>query len=167
MSDDPASVPLASAAPTSGCPWWRQALSWARRHVALALGLGLFPALLFGAPLLYRLVYAAHGVAPVQPGGPDPDGAQVAAAQQAGGWVQLGALTSKLGFGLGLFFLGIATVWFTLGLVVPALPSWAKKDYKTTFLTLPDPWKITVYSATWLALLFFFARCMEAASTVQ
>jgi hypothetical protein len=142
-------------------------LSWLRRHVPLLLFLALFPALLWGAPALYQLVLAAYGTAPAPAGGPDPDGAQVAAAQQAGGWVQLGALTSKLAFGLALFFLGTAAVWFTMAFIVPVLPEWAKKHYKTDFLQLSDPWKFAFYTATWLGLLFFFARCMEAASTVQ
>ena len=152
---------------TPACPWWRQLLSWLRRHVPFLFFLALFPALLWGGPALYRLVFAAHGAAPMVANGPDPDGAQVAAAQQAGGWVQLGALTSKLAFGLALFFLGTAAVWFTMAFIVPVLPGWAKKYYKTAFLTLPDPWKFALYTATWLGLLFFFARCMEAASTVQ
>jgi hypothetical protein len=154
---------------SSTCTPWQRFTSYARRHVPLLLALAILTIYLFGPPLLQRLVFFAHDTPPIEAGGPDLDGAQVLAAQQAAGWMQLGAITSKLFAGVAYFSTAIFLVWFLMHCITPALPTWAKRSFTTDFNdpSLPLTWKFALYTVIWLGLLLVFAACVLAASLAQ
>jgi hypothetical protein len=151
----------------SNCTPWQRAGSYIRRHVPLLLALAVLVAYLFGPSLIEHLTFLVHGAAPLVPGGPDLDGAQVAAANQAGGWMQLGAVTSKIFAAVAYFCIGLFLVWYLMHHITPALPTWAKRDFTTRFAQLSAPWQFVVYLSVWLPLLGFFALCVLAASLAQ
>jgi hypothetical protein len=153
----------------ASCTPWQQFTSYARRHMPLFLALAVLLAYVFGPPLLERLVFFAHDAPPIVAGGPDLEGAQVVAAQQAAGWMQLGAITSKLFAGVAYFSTAIFLVWFLMHYITPALPTWAKRSFTTDFNdpTLPLTWKFVIYLVIWLGLLLLFAVCVLAASLAQ
>jgi hypothetical protein len=155
--------------PTPSCTPWQQFISYARRHVPLFLALAMLAAYIFAPALLQRIIFFAHDAPPIVAGGPDLEDTQVAAAQQAAGWMQLGAITSKLFAGVAYFSTAIFLVWFLMHYITPALPTWAKRSFTTDFNdpSLPLTWKFTIYTVTWLGLLLLFATCMLAASLAQ
>jgi hypothetical protein len=151
------------------CPPWQRLMSYMRRHVPVLLALAVLAGYVFGPTLLQRLVFFAHEAPPLVAGGPDLEGTQVLAAQQAAGWMQLGAITSKLFAGVAYFSTAIFLVWFLMHYITPALPTWAKRSFTTDFNdpSLPLTWKFALYTAIWLGLLFLFAVCVLAASLAQ
>lgn len=155
--------------PTPPCTPWQQFLSYARRHVPLLMALAVLILYVFGPALLQRLLFLAHDAPPLVAGGADLEGAQVAAVQQAAGWMQLGAITSKLFAGVAYFSTAVFLVWFLMHYITPALPTWAKRSFTTDFNdpTLPLTWKFSIYIVIWLGLLLLFAICMLAASLAQ
>ncbi|MDO7886705.1 hypothetical protein [Hymenobacter cheonanensis] len=80
-----------------------------------------------------------------------------------------GLVAGKFLFGLGLFFGGLAAVWFVMRFVVPVLPRWATKQggYKVAFYTLPDAQQLRTFNLIWLGLLGYFALCVLAACLVS
>jgi hypothetical protein len=154
---------------TSSCTPWQRFASYARRHVPLLLSLAVLTAYVFGPHLLQQLVFFAHTAPPIVAGGPDLEGSQIVAAQQAAGWMQLGAITSKLFAGVAYFSTAIFLVWFLMHYITPALPTWAKRSFTTEFNdpSLPLTWKFAIYLVIWLGLLLLFAACVLAASLAQ
>jgi hypothetical protein len=148
------------------CTPLKRNLAYLRRQTPWLLAIGL---LIFFVPAQHLFTYMMeqlHGAAPIVPGGPDLDGAQVEAANQSR-WVPLGIIISKLGAAVFFYFIAIGLIWWTMHRITPALPLWAKRDFTTSFKTLPVQWQYATYISCWLGLLFFFARCLEAASLVQ
>ena len=147
--------------------------AWVRRHVPLLLALVVFAALLTIPSGLERLTFWIHGAAPVSATQENLDGAQVMAGWQAGGFKQAGAIVSVLIAAVGYFCAGIVLVWFVLGYITPALPRWAKRNFKIGFdeenptIHLSTQWQYAIYLTVWLSLLFFFALCLWAASNSQ
>ena len=79
-----------------------------------------------------------------------------------------GLVAGKFLFGLGLFFGGLAAVWFVLRFVVPVLPRWATASgYKHSFQGLLPGEKLKVFNLIWLGLLGYFALCVLAACLVS
>jgi hypothetical protein len=77
-------------------------------------------------------------------------------------------VAGKFLFGLGLFFGGLAAVWFVLRFVVPVLPRWATASgYKNSFEVLLPSEKLKVFNLIWLGLLGYFALCVLAACLVS
>ena len=135
-----------------------------------------FPALLAGALCLayyhytaYQEAHRAALAAQVKAGFLAADSAIVAAAHNAA-VPPFGLVAGKFLFGLGLFFGGLAAVWFVLRFVMPILPRWATSPmagYKVAFTGLSTAKKIRVFNLIWLGLLGYFAMCVLAACLVS
>ncbi|MBC6698084.1 hypothetical protein [Hymenobacter sp. BT190] len=81
-----------------------------------------------------------------------------------------GLVTGKFIFALGLFFGGLAAVWFVLRFVVPVLPRWATNPltgYKTAFMGLDTADQLRTFNTVWLCLLGYFAFCVLSACLVS
>ena len=122
----------------------------------------------------------AELVAAVSAGQLNADGAQVAAAANAA-VPPFGLVAGKFVFSLGLFFGGLAAVWFVMRFVVPVLPAWATgrytaqlsneeirhADYKEAFLSLDYAGRLRTFNMIWLSLLGYYALCVLAACLVS
>ena len=90
-----------------------------------------------------------------------------------------GLLSGKLVFTLGLFFTGLAVVWFVMRFVVPVLPRWAtghgyerggpggQLGYAETFAALGPARRLRTFNLIWLGLLGYFVLCALAACLVS
>lgn len=145
-----------------------------------------FPALLAGALCLAYYQYTAYQeahravlAAQVKAGFLEADSATVAAAHNTA-VPPFGLVAGKLVFAFGLFFAGIAAVWFVLRFVMPVLPRWATggykergpsgvlfADYKEAFLGLDFASRLRTFNTVWLALLGYWALCVLAACLVS
>jgi hypothetical protein len=67
--------------------------------------------------------------------GTEMSGAEVAAQQQASGWVPAGT-GSKYLYAAGFFFLFIALVWLAQSITAKPQKRWAKRNYSREFLLL-------------------------------
>jgi hypothetical protein len=152
--------------PETCTPWQRTKSYWKRRRPVL-LALVVLLVYLYGPTITEHITFLLHGAPAIVPGGPDLDGSQVQAANQAGGWMQLGAITSKILAAAAYFCVALAVVWHIMHYIIAAVPDWAKKDFTQEFNTLSPKWKFGIYFATWLPLLFLFGLCLLAASLAQ
>jgi hypothetical protein len=111
--------------------------------------------------------YRAELAAAVKAGSLNADSPLVAQAANAA-VPPFGLVSGKFLFGLGLFFGGLAAVWFVLRFVVPVLPRWATASgYKNAFEVLLPSEKLRVFNLIWLGLLGYFALCVLAACLVS
>ena len=90
-----------------------------------------------------------------------------------------GLLGGKLVFTLGLFFTGLAVVWFVLRFVMPVLPRWAtghgyerggpggQLGYAEAFAAAGPQKRIKIFNLIWLGLLGYFVLCALAACLVN
>jgi len=90
-----------------------------------------------------------------------------------------GLLSGKLVFTLGLFFTGLAVVWFVMRFVVPVLPRWAtghgyerggpsgQIGYAETFAAIGPEKRLRTFNLIWLGLLGYFVLCALAACLVS
>ena len=140
--------------------------SWLRRQSPWLIALGIFILYIYVQGGLFNLLSWLYDAPAVTPNGPDLEGSQVEAARQSMG-VPLGLIVTKLLTAIGFFLAGISLVWMIMHRITPVLPAWAKVDFTTCFQSLSSAWQFTVYLASWLGLLFFFALCVLAASLVQ
>lgn len=99
----------------------------------LAIFLALGAAVLYGQRVMLALttsVYHAHATASAE-----MSGAEVAAQQQASGWVPAGT-GSKYLFAAGFFFLFIFLIWIGQSITAKPQKRWAKQHYSREFLHL-------------------------------
>jgi hypothetical protein len=98
----------------------------------LAIFLVLGAAVLYGQRAMLALttfIYNAHGT------GTEMSGAEVAAQQQASGWVPAGT-GSKYLFAAGFFFLFIALIWLAQSITAKPQKRWAQRHYTSEFMHL-------------------------------
>lgn len=98
----------------------------------LAIFLVLGAAVLYGQRAMLALttfIYHAHGT------GTEMSGAEVAAQQQASGWVPAGT-GSKYLFAAGFFFLFIALIWLAQSITAKPQKAWAQRHYTGEFMRL-------------------------------
>ncbi|WP_216726078.1 hypothetical protein [Hymenobacter siberiensis] len=134
------------------CVW-----SLVRRHSPLLIFLALGAVMLFGQTCLLNITTAASAADPLGMRVLNADGAQITAVAQAGGWVQLGAVTSKLLTAAGAFLFFTVVRWSVQHLTHPYPTSWAKAEYKEEFQLLTRTQRFHVYQnirqdSVWLAL---------------
>jgi hypothetical protein len=147
--------------------------SYLKRHVPVLVLLVALLAYLFGPHLLQTFTLWLHGAPPITPGQGDLEGSQVAAANQAGGWKQFGAITSVMFAGTAFFSTIVFVVWFLMHYITPGLPPWAKRHFTAGFdennptIELPTKWQYSIYLTVWLGLLLLYALCIVAASLAQ
>jgi hypothetical protein len=158
---------------TPTCTPYQQFGSWVRRHVPVLVLAGVLLAYLFGPHLLQTFTLWIHGAPPITAGQGDLEGSQVAAANQAGGWKQFGAITSVMFAGTAYFSTIVFVVWFLMHYITPGLPTWAKKHFTAGFdeanstIQLQEKWQYAIYLAVWLGLLLLYAVCILSASLAQ
>ena len=108
--------------------------NWLPIFIFLALG----AALLFGKPALLALTSYINGVDATAVAAKLPanmTSAEVAASQQANGWMPAG-LGSKFLFAAGFFFLFIFLDWVAQSIAEPRGKKWVKGEGQQTFLRL-------------------------------
>jgi hypothetical protein len=155
------------------CTPWQRFTSYAKRHVPFLLLAAVLLAYVFGPHLTQLLTFWAHDAPPITPGQGDLEGIQVAAANQAGGWKQFGAITSVMFAGTTYFSTILAIVWFVMHYITPGLPTWAKKHFTAGFveenptIQLSAECQYNIYLKVWLGLLALYALCILAASLAQ
>ncbi|GAA3940277.1 hypothetical protein [Hymenobacter algoricola] len=165
MSEQLASAP--------DCTPLQRFLSYWRRRIPLVLGLAILILYVFVPGLLQTLLFWVHDAPPLVAGGPDLDGTQVAAAQQAGGAKQLGAVLSIFLAGSGYFCGIIMVVWSLMHCITPGLPPWAKRHFTSGFVAedstvqLSEECQYSIYLKVWLGLLSLYAACLLVAALSQ
>lgn len=155
------------------CTPWQQFTAYVRRRAPLLLGLLFLVAYLFVPDLLQRLTFWIHDAPPVTAGGPDLEGSQILAAQQAGGAKQFGAVLSIFLAGSGYFCGIVMLVWSLMHYITPGLPPWAKRHFTSGFVAedstvqLSEACQYNVYLKVWFGLLFLYAVCLLVAALSQ
>jgi len=81
------------------------------------------------------------------------NGAEIAAGQQASGWVPSATVASKFIAFAGMYLLLVLLPWWVQHLTHPAPTAWAKTRYKTEFLSLSDEARFTVYGRLQLTIV--------------
>jgi len=100
------------------------------------------------APVLIAKFYHA-----VPTAGPAASGAEIAAGQQASGWVPSATVASKFIAFAGMYLLLVLLPWWVQHLTHPAPTRWAKTRYKNEFLSLSDEARFTVYGRLQLTIV--------------
>lgn len=150
--------PSAAGGPTPSIPWRKLA-----PYLAFA-GLGVLFVVL--RPAVHNLLLAAYGGASA-PGALNADGAEIAADQVAGGYVQLGNATSKIVMMLAVFTLFSFWPWLIQQLTHPALTAWKKERFKTDFEALTVAEKFDYDKGAKLAISILAAGCIIGACLIQ
>jgi hypothetical protein len=107
--------------------------------IFLALGV----AMLAGAAYAPALIQKFYHV--VFTGGPAASGPEIAAGQQASGWVPSATVASKFIAFAGMYLLLVLLPWGVQHLTHPAPTLWAKTRYSREFLGLSDTERFGVY----------------------
>lgn len=103
-------------------------------------------------PLLFpHVVGLFYHAAPAT--GPAASGAEIAAGQQAGGWVPSGTVASKFITFAGAYLLAVLVPWLVQHLTHPAPTRWAKTRYSGAFLALSYQEQFTVYGRLQLVIV--------------
>lgn len=124
-------------------------------------------AMLFGQRALLTVTEAVHGVSGPVVATANMTGAEVAADAQASGWVQAGAVTSKLITAGGAFLFFIILQWVAQQLTHPGPTSWAKKRYTAAFDALDDVEKFRAYGRIRLYSTLLAVGALIFAAVVQ
>lgn len=103
-----------------------------------ALGMAMLAGAAY-APVLIAQFYHAAGA------GPAASGAEIAAGQQASGWVPSATVASKFIAFAGMYLLLVLLPWAVQHLTHPAPTRWAKTRYSAYFLSLSPQEQFTVY----------------------
>ena len=117
--------------------------------VFLFAALGL--AMLYGAayaPVLIAKFYHA-----VPAAGPAASDAEIAAGQQASGWVPSATVASKFIAFAGMYLLLVLLPWGTQHFTHPAPTRWAKRRYSALFLLLSTEEQFAVYGRLQLVIV--------------
>lgn len=99
----------------------------------LAIFLVLGAAVLYGQRVMLALTTFVYNARPTA--STEMSGAEVAAQQQASGWVPAGT-GSKYLFAAGFFFLFIALVWLAQSITAKPQKRWAQRHYTSEFMRL-------------------------------
>ncbi|GAA4362739.1 hypothetical protein GCM10023185_30950 [Hymenobacter saemangeumensis] len=160
------------------CPLWKRALRQVRRRIPFILA-----ALLLLSYVKYAQLQRASQAAvaaQVSTGQLAADDDQVLDVVQSA-VPPLGDTLGKSAIACGIFFGGLAMVWFIMSFVSPALPNWAQGtynaepgpegqavgDFKSNFLLLSPQWKFVVFLSVWLFLLYYWSLCWQAATLIK
>ena len=100
------------------------------------------------APLLIGKFYHA-----VPAAGPAASSAEIAAGQQASGWVPSATVASKFIAFAGMYLLLVLLTWTVQHLTHPAPTLWAKTRYSREFLALTDEQRFAVYGRLQLVIV--------------
>lgn len=166
-------MPPESITSAPACTPLQRFTSYWRRRIPFVVGLLILVAYVFVPELLQKLLFWVHDAPPLVAGGPDLDGAQVAAAQQAGGAKQLGAVLSIFLAGTGYFCGIIMLVWSLMHYITPGLPPWAKRHFTAGFVAedstiqLSEECQYNIYLKVWFGLLSLYAACLLVAALSQ
>lgn len=152
---------------------WAKSPGLIRRHVPLFVGLAIGLLYLLTPELLPKLTLWLHGAPAVVPGGPDLDGSQQVALQQAGRAKQIGAVVTTFLAGSGYFCGIIVLVWSLMHYITPGLPPWAKRHFTAGFVDENDTVQLSqecqysIYLRVWFGLLSLYAACLLVAALSQ
>ena len=87
--------------------------------------------------------------------------------RQTAVWLPAGNPASKITVTLFVVALGIGFTWVGQWLNHTTNARWAKKSFKTTFLSLPAECKLKYFTVYWFGSLFFFALVWVGACLLQ
>jgi hypothetical protein len=122
-----------------------------RKVAPLLLFAGFGVAMLAGAMYAPALIAKFYQVVPST--GPAASGAEIAAGQQASGWVPSATVASKFIAFAGMYLLLVLLPWGVQHLTHPAPTMWAKTRYSREFLGLSDTERFTVYGRLQLTIV--------------
>lgn len=155
------------------CSTLQRFTSYWRRRIPLLIGLVILASYLFVPALLQKIAFWVNDAPPIVAGGPDLDGSQIVAAQQAGGAKQLGAVVTIFLAGSGYFCGIIVLVWSLMHYITPGLPPWAKRHFTAGFVAenstvqLSEECQYNIYLKVWLGLLSLYVACLLVAALSQ
>jgi hypothetical protein len=108
-------------------------------------------AMLAGAAYAPALIAKFYHVVPTA--GPAASSAQIAAGQQASGWVPSATVASKFIAFAGMYLLLVLLPWVVQHLTHPMPTRWAKRRYSVLFLGLSAEEQFTVYGRLQLVIV--------------